>query len=269
MKYTSRVIAFAVALLAFALPVQGQQVFMDHGVRQSITAATSTRSQRVTLTWGSATDGRFSADTYHVELRLVNADTQWTGVRKQIITTLTVNVPLKLNVDDSVGLYVKVRASRRGVLGADSVTGMRWYKRRMTTSERAHVDSFPDANHRGVLCSFYGQKMDNAWIAIALAKNLSELTTAVDSAKERNYWEAVRVGPDSVYTPQDCGAKWCLRKGYAYPIAMLVKNRYTGKVGYDSEPLVWTSTNVGIVSITPGNVDCAKKIAEWEAERSS
>lgn len=134
--------------------------------------------------------------------------------------------------------------------------------------ERAHADSFPKGNHRITLCSKYGHKMSPAEQARARAFNLSRAKTPQDSGRVMNEWEAIRLGPDSVYTPQTHGDSVSVRLGYQYPIAFLVKNRYTGKVRAE-EGARWMSSDPTVAEFTPGSVDCREMIAAWEAERDS
>jgi hypothetical protein len=266
----ARVLLCALAVIASPRTTVAQsQQFWDHGVRLSITARSTVTTQRVTVAWTSATDGRLSADQYHVSMRLLR-DTSWSQDFTTTITSRTVTIPLKLDSRDSVGLRVVVRASRRGVQGTDSVWAVRWFRRLLTTAEKASLDSFPDGNRRFMLCSFYGQRFPDSLIATSLAASLAPLRTATDSAREQSAWEAIRTGPDSLYTPQTGGAGAVLFKGYAYPFVYAGKNRYTGRVGPLQTDSIWSS-NPQIFTVTPsvGIPDaCVKAMAAWEAERS-
>lgn len=265
----SRVIALAVALLAASGRVasaQPPQTFLEHGVRLTIAARSTTTTQRVSVMWGNATDGRLSADTFHVSMRLLNAATPWSKTLATRTLSAAVDIPIPLFTGDSVGLYVVVRPSRRGVISTDSVYGVRWFRRMLSKADIAHQDSFPKANHRITLCSLYGQRLSPSEITTALAQNLAKLTTAADSGRERNEWEAIRLGVDSIYTPQT-GEGIRIFKGYRYPIAMLIKNRYTGRVRAEGG-VQWSTPTPEVIGIDQGEADCSAKIAAWETERS-
>jgi hypothetical protein len=125
MRAISRVITL-VALLVASSAASGQQAFLDHGVRLSITSRSSDSSQKVTVSWGAATDGRLSADTFYVWLRIGSHSAI---ERRLIVQSTTITIPLPADTRDSVVLRATVRASRRGVVGTDSVYGSRWFKR--------------------------------------------------------------------------------------------------------------------------------------------
>lgn len=268
---TFRAIATAVALLvcAVSLPAQTSplQGFSNHGVTLSITSRSTTDMQKVTATWGQASDGRLTADRYHITATVTNRPGEPIELEKVTLSHLF-EVPLQAFFGDSVKLRVVVRASRKGIMGTDSVWGERWFKRQQTAAERAYIDSFPPANHRITLCSKYGLKVSAAEQAEFRAFNLARALTAQDSGKVQNEWEAIRLGPDSVYTPQTSPDTTFLRPGYKYGFAVLLKNRYTGKVRTE-DGAKWTTSNPDVVTISPGSADCSAMIAAWEAERSS
>lgn len=186
------------------------------------------------------------------------------------LTTLTrgtVRVP-RPTCPATLVVRVAVAAERAGQVGAATVVTKSIPCRPLNTIERAHLDSFPKGNHRIVLCSKYGQRLSpDEWMEFR-TYNMVRAKTAQDSGRVHNEWEAIRLGPDSVYTPQTSPDTTFMLLGRKYPMAMLLKNRYTGRVRTE-DGVRWSSSNPDIVKISPGSASCEEMIKSWEAERDS
>lgn len=165
-------------------------------------------------------------------------------------------------------LRVAVAAEQGSVVGPATPANITVRCRALNVVERAHLDSFPKENHRITLCSKYGQRLSpDEWMEFR-AFNLARAKTAQDSGRVHNEWEAIRLGPDSVYTPQADPDTIHMLLGRKYPMAMLLKNRYTGRVRTE-DGVQWSTSNPDIVQISPGSNSCQAMIAAWEAERDS
>jgi hypothetical protein len=165
-------------------------------------------------------------------------------------------------------LRVAVAAERGSTVGPATPANITVRCRAPNVVERAHLDSFPEVNHRITLCSKYGQRLSpDEWMEFR-TYNMVRAKTAQDSGRVHNEWEAIRLGPDSVYTPQTSRDTAFMLLGRKYPMAMLLKNRYTGRVRTE-DGVQWSSSNPDIVKISPGSNSCQDMIAAWEAERDS
>ena len=241
MRALGRVVTGGAALLIAASSVARAQpvVLLDHGLRFQITSRSFDTLQRVTALWGAATNGRFSADTFAVSFRLIG-NIAWSMEQKQITQSVSFTIPLPANPRDSVGLIGVVRAGRRGVMGTDSVYGLRWFKRNWTGPlPPVVVDSFPTGYH--VLAAY-------PW----------------------GFSDTTMLSGDSVYTPQGriSDKQSVVLVGRSYHFCELLQNKFT-LVYSVAEPSdqprcrtllpIWAAERV---PVPPGQLDTINTLTE-------
>jgi hypothetical protein len=185
------------------------------------------------------------------------ADSLVTRKRGYIDTVFT---PYPVCAIYRVSVFPKIRFTATGRISTvrDSLTRKVSLCRPFSAAEIAWRDSFPTSHWRITTCGPWAYRIDPDSL---LDWRLVRARTAAETALAQTDIANLRRGADSITPAPRTWVKtdtMSMLLGYEYPLGLLMKNRYTGKV--HSEPY----TDDTIVTTPRRRIDCSAEVRAFE-----